>query len=497
MLILSNKVMTMKNNLKDLLTNLPAYKLTGETNLNITSVTDDSRNVKNGSLFIAIQGIKNDGHDYIKQAVSSGAAAVVGQRSLKNVGVTYIKVEDSRVALSHIASNWYGNPSTKLKLIGVTGTDGKTTTANIIYSILKDAKRKVGLISTVSAKIGDKDYDTGFHVTNPQALALQKFLALMVKKKCEYAVLEVTSHGLDQKRVSGMSFDVSVLTNITHEHLDYHKTYEDYLRTKAKLFQMSKLSILNKDDTSFAKVNKLVNGRKETYSLNNLDSDIKAAIYVRFQENFNRSNAAAAATVAKILKIPSKVIVHSIKLFKGVKGRQEEIKNNKSIKIIIDYAHTPNAVENILKSIKLGNGSRLISIVSAEGERDPNKRLHIPKVAVKYSHITILNPIDTRSEDPKKIADEMIKGAKSAGGKKLSTSFPKNNAKTGLYRAILDRGEAINFVINKLSKKSDVVVICGKGHETGMDFGSKELPWSDQKAVNLALKGKILRLKKI
>lgn len=446
------------------------------------NIVSDSRKVVLGDVFVAISGLTVDGHDFIPEVIKKGAVAVVGEKSLKNLTVPYLKVKNTRQALSLLASEFYGNPSRKLRIIGVTGTDGKTTTSSIIYHLLNSAGKKVGLVSTVSAKIGNKQYDTGFHVTNPEPVALQKFLSLMVREGCIYAVLETTSHGLDQDRVYGLDYEISVLTNITREHLDYHKTYEKYLKTKAKLFLNSKTSILNKDDASFDKIAKIVK-KYLTYSKNGLKGEIKKAVEKRFPEEYNRSNAAAAVAVAIKLGLKKTKIAKAILSFHGVKGRMEEIKNKKGIRIIVDYAHTPNAVESLLKTLKLSTKRKLISITSAEGERDPGKRIDIPKAAVKYSDITILNPIDTRSEDPKKILSEMEKGAKLAGGEK-----DKN------FYSFLDRGDAIHFAINNLAKKGDTVVICGKGHETGMDFKSVELPWSDQEAVKMALKGKVKKL---
>ena len=252
-------------------------------------VTDDSRKVKKNYIFVAIKGLTVDGHNFINQARTCDASVVVGEK-----GDVDVKVKDSRNALSILAAAWYGNPSRNLKIIGVTGTDGKTTTATLIYEILKFAGKKVGLISTVSAKIGDKDYDTGFHVTNPEPVALQRFRAEMVKNGCEYAVLEVTSHGLDQERVAGINFEMGVLTNITHEHLDYHKTFENYVRAKQKLFENSRLAIINKKYDFF----KNLKTHKVYYEARDGD--------------YHAENVAAATAVAKQLGVDKKVIIQAI-----------------------------------------------------------------------------------------------------------------------------------------------------------------------------------------
>ncbi len=218
---------------------------------NSVGVTADSREVKPDFLFVAVKGLTVDGHDYIEKAIENGATIIVGDQDLNLEPVQYIKVADSRVALGEIASAWYGNPSEKLTVIGVTGTDGKTTTSNLIYHILKIAGKKVGMVSTINAHIGNQELDTGFHVTNPDVLDLHKYLKLMVEDGCEYAVLEVTSHGIDQQRIAGVKFDTAVLTNISHEHFDYHKTFENYRDTKLQLFKLAKNCVLNKDDESF------------------------------------------------------------------------------------------------------------------------------------------------------------------------------------------------------------------------------------------------------
>lgn len=468
--------------LQDLLASLTSKEIFGNTTGRlVSSVSDDSRKISKDSLFVAIRGIKHDGHKYIDSVIAAGAACVVGEINpdpnwLKNI--CYVKVPDSRVALGLVASAWFDYPSKKMKIVGVTGTDGKTTTSTIIYSILKTAGKRVGLVSTVSAKIGDKEYDTGFHVTNPEPIALQEFLSLMVDEGCEYAVLEVTSHGLDQERVAGVGFDVSVLTNVTNEHLDYHKTYENYLETKAKLFLRSKISILNKDDNSFEKMNMIINSKTQVfgYSINDLNGVLKDVIFARFPEGYNRSNATAAITTVKQLGVGDESIIQTIKEFKGIKGRLQEVENDKGLKIYIDYAHTPNAVEKVLAALSTKKTGKIISIVTAEGERDPGKRIGIPAASVRIADITILNPIDFRSEDPNEILEQMEKGAQDAGGIKGETFF-----------GVIDRQEAIDLAINKLAEGGDTVVICGKGHETGMDFGDHEEPWSDQEAVSRTL----------
>jgi UDP-N-acetylmuramoyl-L-alanyl-D-glutamate--2,6-diaminopimelate ligase len=255
------------------------HETTGDERTNVSGITDNSKNVKDGNLFIAVKGIKHDGHNFIEDAIKSGASVIVGEIKPKRKwsSIAYVQVENSRKVLGIVASNWFGNPSNKLKVIGVTGTDGKTTTASMIYHILNSCGKKAGLVSTVSAKIGDREYDTGFHVTNPDPISLQGFLAKMVEANCKYAIVEVTSHGIDQERISGIEFETAVLTNISNEHLDYHKDFEHYRNTKVKLFKRAKRSVvLNKDDASFDYILKNIQKRigAITYSLKDKSADL-------------------------------------------------------------------------------------------------------------------------------------------------------------------------------------------------------------------------------
>jgi len=449
----------------------------------IKGITDDSRKVKKGFLFIAIKGLTVDGHKYITQAIANGATVVVGEENLKLNNTRYIKVKNSRKELGVLSSKWYGNPSEKLKIIGVTGTDGKTTTSNLIYWILKTAGKKVGLISTINAKIGNKEYDTGFHVTNPEPLLLQELLAKMVKAKCEYAVLEVTSHGLDQERTAGTSFNIGVLTNITHEHLDYHKTMKNYIAAKGKLFKDVKTAFLNSKNKSSSMIKPYVNKAAKIikYNFQTFDGEIQNAINYRFEQDYNKENASAAVEVANTLKINSSDIIKAVRSFPQLSGRMEEIKNNKGIKIYVDFAHTPNALERVLKLLKnrKSNG-RLISIFGCAGERDNQKRPMMAGISTRLADISIFTAEDPRREDINKIIEEMHAGIKN---------------KNALVYNKPERGEAIFFAINKIAKKGDIVVICGKGHEKSMSYNGVEYLWSDQEAVKLALKGEIKEIK--
>lgn len=372
------------------------------------------------------------------------------------------------------ASLLYRKPSKKIKTIGVTGTDGKTTTSNIIYHILQTSGIKSGLVSTVNAKIGNKEYDTGFHVTNPGPFLLQKLLSIMVKNKLEYAVLEVTSHGLDQNRNFGVNFKIGVLTNITHEHLDYHKTFENYVKAKAKLFQKSKICIINKNYYKYFKKYIQKNQKVILYNSKTLSKDILNAIKSRFKEEYNVQNATAAILVAKELGVEDKKIIKAIKSFPGVEGRMQEIKNKKGIKIIVDFAHTPNALENVLSALKKekSNKNKLISVFGCAGERDIQKRPMMGEISARLADISIFTAEDPRHEDVNEIIKQMEMGV-------IST-------KNIIYK-ITDRYKAIRKAID-LANEGDIVVVCGKGHEKSMAYGNIEKPWSDINVVKKILK---------
>lgn len=416
--------------------------------LQVAGITDDSRKVKKDYLFIAVRGIKQDGHSYIDEAIKKGAKAIMGEEDAKSLkipsNVTYRQIADSKSALGEMAALWFGNPSQKLKVIGVTGTDGKTTTASLIYHILKNSGKKVGLISTVSAVIGDRQYDTGFHVTNPDAIALQGFLAKMVKEGCEYAVLEVTSHGIAQKRIAGIKFDIAVLTNITHEHLDYHKSFSEYKKTKLSFVVAAREKVLSPQKTSI---------------------DI-------FEAEFNNLNAQTAVNVVKLLGIDEKRAISSLQSFKLPKGRLEKIEIGRDFEVYIDFAHTPNALENVLSHLKSKTKGRLIAVFGAAGERDASKRPLMGRAASEFADVVILT-----AEDPRSEAVEEINRQIKSGMNKADKVF-----------SVPDRQEAINFAFQS-ARKGDTIGVFGKGHESSMNLdGKTEIPWSDHKAVQKALK---------
>lgn len=396
----------------------------------VDGIADDSRNVKKGYAFVAIKGLTSDGHKFIHQAKKNGAKIVIGEN--RDVD---IKVSDSRKALSLLASSFYDNPSNKLKVIGVTGTKGKTTTCHLIHHILVNNSKKAGLISTITTD--------GLHTTTPDILTLNKNLAKMVKDGLEYAVLEVSSHGIDQGRIAGINFDISVLTNIHPEHLDYHKTFKEYKRVKMMFINSAQFRVFSPKETRL----RILEG------------------------NFNNLNAETAIEVTKELGISEKDAFKALKTFKLPEGRLEKINNNKGIKIFVDFAHTPDSLEAVLKYLRTITKNKLIAVFGCAGDRDKNKRPKMGKIASELADVAVFTAEDPRNEDVNEIIKQILKGV----------SKNKENIYT-----IPDRLEAITHAIS-IAKKGDTVVICGKGHEKSMNFNGIEYPWQDKKAVESIL----------
>lgn len=461
----------------ELINSIPVCEVFGEIDAKVKAICSDSKQVRKGSLFVAIKGRQVDAHKLISQAIKAGAVAVVGQEEPKNSwfkNVVYIKVPDSRIALGYLASCWYGDPSKKLKVIGITGTDGKTTTANLIWKMLNTAGKKAGLISTIGARIGDRVYDTGLHVTNPEALELNKHLALMVEKGCKYAVVEVTSHGIDQGRVAGIKFDTAVLTNISREHLDYHKDIKNYKETKSKLFSDVKYAVLNKDDRSFNFFKK-VSGEAKIIPYSH---ESKFARHSTLPGKYNLYNIAAASAVARICKCRDSAIVEAIRSFPALPGRMQEISEGQDFRIFVDFAHTPNALKSLLSSLRLvlPKGSELIVVFGCAGERDSGTRAPRGRVASRYAHRVIITADDPRQENLENIYRDVV-----------SEVHPSN-----LHRVIRvdDRRKAIAVAI-ALASAGDIVVLAGKGHEKSISIRGEEIPWSDESAVRELLRNRL------
>ena len=391
-----------------------------------------------------------------------------------------------------------GYPARRLKVIGVTGTDGKTTTCHLIYDLLKNSGKKVALLSTVAAYIGDEVIDTGFHTTTPDAKLLQPLIKKVADSGMEYLVLETTSHGLDQHRVLGANFMMGVLTNVTHEHLDYHKTFEAYRKAKAKLFKNLKYAVLNKDDASFEYFKSVLSQRTKltTYSLGDKSTltakNIKITpsgmefvaaeagksykIKTSLLGKYNVSNILAAAGAARVIDLKWGDITAALAHFKGVVGRMEVIESKKPFTTIVDFAHTPNSLENLLKTLTeiKPKDSKLIAVFGCAGKRDALKRPVMGEISARLADVSVFTAEDPRDEDVNKIIDAMVEGSRKAKQRHEVLTEP-------------DRRKAIKLALSK-AKKGDVVVICGKGHEKSMNFKGKELPWSDQKVARELLK---------
>lgn len=386
-----------------------------------------------------------------------------------------------------LANLRFGFPSRKIRIIGVTGTDGKTTTASMIYHILKSAGKKTAMITTVGVYIGDKVYDVGLHVTTPSSFSLQKYIKKAVDENNEYLVLEVTSHGLDQNRVYGINFLIGLITNVSHEHLDYHRNYEKYLETKAELIRLSNIGILNKDDKSYPALSKIEPKDKKivTYGLNR-NANINPYEFP-FETNltgeFNKYNCLAAISVAKELGIDGQIIREALKTFRPPLGRQEVIYEN-GFKVVVDFAHTPNAFEQILSSYKNING-RIIHVFGSAGKRDRSKRPIMGSISSKYSDIIVLTAEDPRGESLDLINKEIIEG--------FDTKFEigeygkySDSGRKKIYFTIDDRKEAIKFAVS-IAKKGDLVILTGKSHEKSMNYGNEEVPWDEFKAAENAI----------
>ena len=506
--------------LADLLNALPGFERVEVPDTTVTGIALDSRRVQPGDLFVALAGGNTDGHRYIPAAIGKGAAAVVGMQPRLELDVPYLQVGDSRQALAYLSAAFYGFPARRLTVIGVTGTDGKTTTSTLIYQILSAAGKKVGMISTVNAFIGEDVLDTGFHVTTPEAPDLQRYLAQMVERGLTHVVLEATSHGLEQQRVLACDFDLGVVTNITHEHLDYHGSYEAYRAAKARLFTSLaetpskpqgnlRLAVLNRDDASYDYLSSLIQSLNTThisqlqapipvisYGLHPESTlraegiaydpsglrftaagrDFRLPIESRLSGEFNVSNclAAVAATVIG-LGVEARAAENGILALQSIPGRMERIDLGQDFMAIVDFAHTPNALQRALRTARQMTSGRVIAVFGSAGLRDRAKRRMMADASVEMADLTILTAEDPRTESLEDILSEMADGARAQGGVEGEA----------FYR-IPDRGKAIRFALSQ-ANPGDLVIALGKGHEQSMCFGEVEVPWDDRTAMRAAL----------
>jgi UDP-N-acetylmuramoyl-L-alanyl-D-glutamate--2,6-diaminopimelate ligase len=480
-------------------------------------VVEDSRQVEPGGIFVARVGGSVDGHAYIAAAVERGAAAVVGEKSPGEVAcsVPYVQVADAGQALAHLAAAYEDFPARMLVMIGVTGTDGKTTTSNLIYSILKSAGVKAGMISTINAMLGDEQLDTGLHVTTPTAPEVQRYLARMVEAGLTHCVLEATSHGLAQGRVSAIDFDVAVITNIQHEHLDFHGSWENYRDAKALLFRSltsgqrkstPRLAVVNLDDTPSADFLLAIPAdRHIRYALAarpDVDvfttdvtygpdatrlvvraGDLRLVIESGLVGEFNVSNMLAAVAAAYGMGLPARAIVDGLEAVRTVSGRMERVDDGQAFLAVVDFAHTPNGLRRALQAARqmIGSGGRVIAVFGSAGLRDREKRVLMGQVAADLADLTVITAEDPRTES----LDDIL--AASAGA---MTGMGRVEGET--FWRVPDRGEAILKAV-QLARPGDIVLAFGKGHEQSMCFGTTEYPWDDRQAMRAALRGAPLR----
>ncbi len=475
----------------------------------IKGIALDSRDVRDGYIFVALSGTQVDGHNYIADAVQRGAAAVVGTRSLADLPVSYLQVDDARSALADISAAFYDFPARKLTMIGVTGTDGKTTTANFIFSILNAAGIKAGLITTVNAVIGDEVLDTGFHVTTPEAPEVQGYLARMVAAGLTHVVLETTSHGLEQQRVGACDFDLGAVTNITHEHLDYHGSYDAYLAAKGRLLTSLAetptkprgnfyAAVINRDDQSYPYLKGIIpdsikmisygltpnadlwasdiahSGRGVSFTAVGSDYEIQIETELLGEYNVYNILAALGVTITG-LGIDRELARVGIASLKSIPGRMEVIDLGQKFMAVVDFAHTPNALKRALETARLMSSGQVIAVFGSAGLRDQKKRCLMAEVSSELADLTVLTAEDPRTESLNAILAEMAAGAESVGGVENQS-----------FWRVPDRGDAIRLALRK-ALPGDIVMVCGKGHEQSMCFGDIEYPWDDRLATRAAL----------
>ena len=479
----------------------------GDLSIEISApVVEASQDVQPGGVFVARAGASSDGHRFIPDAIESGAAAIVGEAELTDLPVPYVRVKNAQQCLGHFAAAYHGFPSRQLVIVGVTGTDGKTTTCHLLHSILQRQPRVgVGFISTLSADFGGESAPTGLHVTTPGAPQVQEYLARMVEAGLTHCILEMTSHGLAQGRLNGVDIDVAVLTNVTHEHLDFHGSWDRYRDAKARMFRMlagshrkpnlRKTAVINADDYSADYFAAIPSDRVITYSIAN-PSDYRAAAIrhlpsatafevagqafkMKLPGDFNIANALAALCAARALGVGWDIIEAGIAAVPAIPGRMELIGEDQDFLAMVDFAHTPNALRRALEAGRqmLPPGKRLIAVFGSAGLRDVAKRRLMAETAADLADFAVLTAEDPRTESLDEILEMMAAGCRARGGVEGET-----------FARVPDRGQAIYFACQS-ARAGDMVMACGKGHEQSMCFGKTEYAWDDRAAMRAALQG--------
>jgi UDP-N-acetylmuramoyl-L-alanyl-D-glutamate--2,6-diaminopimelate ligase len=482
--------------IKEIIVNCNLLELIGDKDIDITKVSFDSRTVEPGTMFFAVKGTQTDGHAYIDTALEKGASAIVCEKLPKSLkeGVTYIRVDDSAYVLGVGVSNFYGNPSKSLKLVGVTGTNGKTTIATLLYRLFTDAGYACGLLSTIE-NIVDHEVIPATHTT-PDPVELNALLKKMVEHECEYAFMEVSSHSVDQRRIAGLHFAGGIFTNLTHDHLDYHKTMANYRNAKKKFFDdlpANAFALTNLDDKNGSVMLQNTKAKKLSYALKH-DADFKGIIleshfdgmlmkvnntemYTRLVGGFNASNILAIYGAAIALGFDKDELLVEISKLNGANGRFDMVHSDSGIVGIVDYAHTPDALENVLKTINevRKHKETLITVVGCGGNRDTTKRPEMAAVAVKLSDKVILTSDNPRDEEPDEIIRQMKEGVAVDEMRKVLS--------------ITDRREAIRTAV-ALASKGDIILLAGKGHEDYQIIKGVKRHFDDKEELSAALKEK-------
>ena len=478
--------------LKDLLTKIKPVEIIGNADIDITGINIDSRKIESGHLFVAMRGTQVDGHQFIPKAIEKGAAAVLCEEIAEPVeGITYIKVADCEDSVGPVATTFYGDPTSKLKLVGVTGTNGKTTIATLLYNMFCKMGHKCGLLSTVCNYVDDEAYPTDH--TTPDPIELNMLLAKMVEAGCDYAFMECSSHAIAQKRIGGLIFAGGLFTNLTRDHLDYHKTFENYRDAKKKFFDdlpKGAFAITNADDKNGMVMVQNTKATVKTYSTRTM-ADFTAHIIechfegmylemdghevgVQFIGKFNVSNLLAVYGAARMLGKNSEEILVVLSTLKSVSGRLEPIQSPEGFTAVVDYAHTPDALENVLNAIHEvleGKEGKIITVCGAGGNRDKGKRPLMAQEAVKQSNKVIITSDNPRFEEPQDIINDMLAGLTPQQMKKVVS--------------IVDRREAIKTAC-MLAQKGDVILIAGKGHEDYQDVKGVKHHFDDREECRKA-----------
>ena len=478
--------------LKSLIKNIDFELIKGSEKAEITSVQYDSRQVKPGDLFVCVTGFNTDGHKYAKDAIKLGAVAIVAERipeGLDEYDISVVTCPDTRKALAMISAEYYGNPSEKINVIGVTGTNGKTTITYLIKTILENIGNKTGVIGTIRNMIDDRFLHT--ERTTPESLELNELFYEMGKEDVNYAIMEVSSHSLDLKRVYGINYSTAIFTNLTQDHLDYHKTMENYMKAKGILFSVAENAVINMDDEAGAYIKSVACGRVLTFGIDSA-ADLKAedisisaegveytliyegeryAVKFGIPGRFSIYNSLAAIGACLVNNIKIDDVLKGLSLSKGVPGRFQSVPNDLGIAAIVDYAHTPDGLENILKTAHEFKKGKIITVFGCGGDRDRTKRPIMAEIVGRLSDFAIITSDNPRSENPAQILDDVEVGI-------IPTKCP--------YYKIEDRREAINMAI-KMSEKNDIVIVAGKGHEDYQIFADKTVHFDDIEEVKNAI----------